>query len=46
MFMTLFNSIIISEEKDIVTILKKFEEENFMIVKIIDDVDYVIIVLE
>jgi two-component system LytT family response regulator len=46
MFMTLFNAIIISEEKDIVTILKKFEEENFMIVKIIDDVDYVIIVLE
>lgn len=46
MFMALFNSIIISEEKDIVTILKKFEEENFMIVKIIDDVDYVIIVLE
>jgi two-component system LytT family response regulator len=44
--MTLFNAIIISEEKDIVTILKKFEEENFMIVKIIDDVDYVIIVLE
>lgn len=31
------NAIIITEEKDTLTILKKFEEENFMIIKIIGD---------
>jgi two-component system LytT family response regulator len=35
--MTPINAIIISEEKDTLTILKKFEEENFMIMKIIGD---------
>lgn len=35
--MTPINAIIISEEKDTLTILKNFEEENFMIMKIIGD---------
>lgn len=35
--MTPINAIIISEEKDTITILKNFEEENFMIMKIIGD---------
>jgi two-component system LytT family response regulator len=35
--MTPINSIIITEEKDTLLILKKFEEENFMIMKIIGD---------
>ncbi|WP_339919645.1 LytTR family DNA-binding domain-containing protein [uncultured Flavobacterium sp.] len=35
--MTPINAIIITEEKDTLTILKKFEEENFMIIKIIGD---------
>ena len=35
--MTPINAIIISEEKDTLTILKKFEEENFMIIKIVGD---------
>ena len=35
--MTPINAIIISEEKDTLTILKNFEEENFMILKIIGD---------
>jgi two-component system LytT family response regulator len=33
--MTPINAIIITEEKDTLTILKKFEEENFMIMKIV-----------
>jgi two-component system LytT family response regulator len=37
--MTPINAIIISEEKDTLLILKKFEEENFMIMKIIGDAD-------
>lgn len=39
--MTPVNAIIISEEKDTLLILKKFEEENFMIMKIIGDADSV-----
>ncbi|SEG36239.1 LytR/AlgR family response regulator transcription factor [Flavobacterium urumqiense] len=35
--MTPINAIIISEEKDTLTILKNFEEENFMIIKIVAD---------
>ena len=35
--MTPINAIIISEEKDTLTILKNFEEENFMIIKIVGD---------
>lgn len=35
--MTPINAIIITEEKDTLLILKKFEEENFMIMKIIGD---------
>jgi len=35
--MTPINAIIITEEKDTLIILKKFEEENFMIIKIIGD---------
>ncbi|MEZ7500545.1 LytTR family DNA-binding domain-containing protein [Flavobacterium sp. Arc3] len=35
--MTPINAIIISEQKDTLIILKKFEEENFMIIKIIAD---------
>ncbi|MFV5687831.1 LytR/AlgR family response regulator transcription factor [Flavobacterium sp. ZT3R25] len=35
--MTPINAIIITEEKDTLIILKKFEEENFMIIKIIAD---------
>lgn len=37
--MTPINAIIITEEKDTLLILKKFEEENFMIMKIIGDAD-------
>ncbi|MFV8327743.1 hypothetical protein [Flavobacterium sp. ZS1P14] len=37
--MTPINAIIITEEKDTLLILKKFEEENFMIIKIIGDAD-------
>jgi two-component system LytT family response regulator len=33
------NAIIITEEKDTLLILRKFEEENFMIIKIIGDAD-------
>jgi len=40
--MTSINAIIISEEKDTVTILKNFEEENFMIMKIIGDASTVL----
>lgn len=39
--MTPVNAIIISEEKDTLLILKKFEEENFMIMKIIGDANSV-----
>jgi two-component system LytT family response regulator len=39
--MTPINAIIISEEKDMMLVLKKFEEENFMIMKIIGDADSV-----
>ena len=35
--MTPVTAIIITEEKDTLTILKKFEEENFMIIKIVGD---------
>jgi two-component system LytT family response regulator len=35
--MTPINAIIITEEKDTLTILKNFEEENFMIMKIVGD---------
>lgn len=35
--MTPINAIIITEKKDTLIILKKFEEENFMIIKIIGD---------
>lgn len=37
--MTPINAIIITEKKDTLQILKKFEEENFMIIKIIGDAD-------
>ena len=37
--MTQINAIIITEEKDTLLILRKFEEENFMIIKIIGDAD-------
>jgi two-component system LytT family response regulator len=37
--MTAINAIIISEEKETLLILKKFEEENTMIMKIIGDAD-------
>lgn len=37
--MTPINAIIITEEKGTLLILKKFEEENFMIMKIIGDTD-------
>lgn len=37
--MTPINAIIITEEKDTLLILKKFEEENFMIIKIIGATD-------
>src|SRR3970282_2445879 len=40
--MTHINSVIITEEKDSLLILKKFEEENFMIIKIIGDATSVI----
>jgi two-component system LytT family response regulator len=40
--MTPINAIIISEEKDTLTILKNFEEENFMIMKIVGDASSVI----
>lgn len=40
--MTPINAIIISEEKDTLTTLKKFEEENFMIIKIIGNTDSLI----
>jgi two-component system LytT family response regulator len=40
--MTPINAIIISEEKDTLTILKNFEEENFMIMKIVGDASYAI----
>jgi len=36
--MTPINALIVSEEKDTLTILKNFEEENFMIMKIIGEV--------
>lgn len=39
--MTPINAIIITEEKDTLLILKKFEEEHFMIMKIIGDADSV-----
>jgi two-component system LytT family response regulator len=37
--MTPINAMIITEERDTLLILKKFEEENFMIMKIIGDAD-------
>lgn len=40
--MTPINAIIITEEKDTLTILKNFEEENFMIIKIVGDSSSVI----
>lgn len=40
--MTPINAVIITEEKDSLLILKKFEEENFMIIKIIGDATSVI----
>lgn len=40
--MTPINAIIITEEKDTLKILKNFEEENFMIIKIIGDASSVI----
>ena len=42
MLMTPINALIISEEKDTLTILNNFEEENFMLVKIIGDASCVI----
>ena len=44
--MTPINAIIISEEKDTLTILKNFEEENFMIMKIVGDASSVIDAIE
>jgi two-component system LytT family response regulator len=44
--MTPINAIIISEEKDTLTILKNFEEENFMIMKIVGDAFSIIDAIE
>ena len=40
--MTPINAVIITEHKDILQIIKKFEEENFMIIKIVSETNSII----